>query len=436
VTVWGGQQSIPPLRIHGTALGEMLTNPASWVKRRVEQITFVDEGTIRRRVSVDFELPSWYVDTGLPILYAPLALVRKRPLVNFDLRDENEAVLPLLGSTANQRVVIAALVTTAASVLKKHGLSLGVEVQRDLEGIARCDLAKADREIFDLFERRHSAGERRCLRRDPSTKGLMEDMAVNFPLLVGIDDPERRRVVKFSYLEELPHPPRSLRRTLGWSSSTFVFPLGGIGMSRTYHCELGAPEELDIQQAKLISFAGPQKKMTHHKTTEACGEWVHLRTARARPQSRGVLISHLRAPAAGMPTTSAFLALGVSILLTAGAVFHQRIADSAEAASAILLTLPAGIAAYLARPTHELSRRLLRGVRMLNWAIAILVFLAATTMTLGLKNDSDSFILVAWATLAAIAWVITLILGLSAVLPYLSRPPQMPDPADRGWYGV
>lgn len=437
MTLGSGQEVIPPsaatLRVHGTALGEMLTNP-EWVRRRVEQITFVDEGTVRRRVSVDFELPQWYATRHLPTWFAPLALLMKKPLVNFDLRDENEAVLPLLGSDGSQSVVIAALITYAASVLQERGLSLGVDVKQDLEAVAKCDLTEAEQAVSRLFEDRRSRDERRSLRRHPSMRGLAEDMAVNFPLLVGIDRPTKRRVVKFSYLEELPQPPRNLKRTLGWTSSTFVFPLGGIGMTRSYHCELGAPAELEIQEAELISFSGRRKKKTSHKTRESCGEWVHLRASTTSPQSRGALISHLRAPPAGMPATSAFLAVGISLLLTGGAVFHQRIADSADAASAILLTLPAAIAAYLGRPAHDLSRRLLKGVRMLNWAIAVLVFLAAATMALGLKEDRGSLILVAWASLAAVAWVITLILCLSAALPYLSQSPQTSDPDDQGWY--
>lgn len=431
MTTGGGQQrrTMParPLRVHGAALGEMLTSP-DWVRRRVEQITFIDDGTIRRRVSVDFQLPAWYAEQKLEAHFAPLALLKKKLLVNFDLRDEDDGVLPLLGSDGSQGVVVAALVTMAASVLQKRHLSLGVEVKRDLEAVATCPFEEADRVVSRLFGARGSRLERRCLRQNPSMRDFAEDMATNFPLLVRLEHPDGRRVVKFSYLEELPQPPRSLRRTLGWSSSTFIFPLGGIGMARSYHCELGAPVELEVQQAELISFTGPRKEKTSFKTSESCGEWVHLRALEPSPRSRGLLISQLRAPIGGMPATSALLAFGVSLLLTAGALFHQRIADSAEAASAILLTLPAGIAAYLGRPAHELSRRLLKGVRMLNWVIAVLVFLAAATMAIGLEEDRDSFILAAWGSLAVIAWIVTAMLGLSSVLPYLTHSPQAPEP--------
>ena len=66
------------------ALNEM----SDWVHRRVEVVEFVTDEVMRRRVSIDFTVPE-----RLPVVagrtVVPLALMRKRPMTAFDLRDED-----------------------------------------------------------------------------------------------------------------------------------------------------------------------------------------------------------------------------------------------------------------------------------------------------------------------------------------------------------
>ena len=64
-----------------------------WVKRRVEQLEFLDERAIRWRVSVDFEVPGTAPITRVAdqdFRLVPLTSWEKDNLVAFDLRDEAE----------------------------------------------------------------------------------------------------------------------------------------------------------------------------------------------------------------------------------------------------------------------------------------------------------------------------------------------------------
>jgi hypothetical protein len=84
---------------------------ADGVVRRVESIEFVDDRTVRRRVSVDYAVPRDAVvlrlDDGTPVRVLPLALMRRKSMVNFDFRDHDGRPMPLLGLRENQALTLA-----------------------------------------------------------------------------------------------------------------------------------------------------------------------------------------------------------------------------------------------------------------------------------------------------------------------------------------
>jgi hypothetical protein len=84
----------------GLTMLKLFINSSAWVARRVEQVNFIDECTVRRRVSIDYVAPPCAVilgrPTGQPVRVLPLALMRRKSLVKFDLRDPDGRALPLL----------------------------------------------------------------------------------------------------------------------------------------------------------------------------------------------------------------------------------------------------------------------------------------------------------------------------------------------------
>ena len=86
----------------------LLRHQAAWRHRRVETITVLTHEQVRRHVSIDFTVPEEQRE-GLRLsadeYVVPLALLAKRPLVHFDLRNEEQHSIPLL--TAEQHRTIA-----------------------------------------------------------------------------------------------------------------------------------------------------------------------------------------------------------------------------------------------------------------------------------------------------------------------------------------
>src|SRR4051794_17742455 len=105
------------LREAATRAGEqifgLLLAEETWVHRRVETIHMLSTQVLRRSVSVDFTIPGGsrrslkVRDSGQTLV--PLATLAKRPLRNFDLRDESGASVPVLSRDHNGPLAHSAL---------------------------------------------------------------------------------------------------------------------------------------------------------------------------------------------------------------------------------------------------------------------------------------------------------------------------------------
>ena len=103
---------------------QLFISSSAWVVRRVEHVTFLDECTIRRGVSIDYVPPPGAVTLRRPggqhVQVLPLAIMRRKSLVNFDLRDHEGGALPLLGLRQNQALTLAVVRSWAAATLAEH----------------------------------------------------------------------------------------------------------------------------------------------------------------------------------------------------------------------------------------------------------------------------------------------------------------------------
>jgi hypothetical protein len=208
----------------GTLVLSLIANWAAWVHRRVETIGVEDPTTYRRSVSVDFTLPIGTPTPlssarGIPLYPVPLALLRKRRLRRFDLRDEADRTLPLM--TARKNGAVAAGVLQAAArifvedkVAAVHSQQLPPEVLDDFWVIANAAPSEAD-EIWESLSVVRNNGDaaaaawRSSLTVNEPFMALARDLSRNFLVIVPLDvNPGERRVLKFAYDEPQRAPDR------------------------------------------------------------------------------------------------------------------------------------------------------------------------------------------------------------------------------------
>ena len=116
MAAWPGEEIEERAAEVASAAGVLLRRSAAWRHRRVETITVLTHEQVRRHVSVDFTVPEEYRESlrlsGHEYV-VPLALLAKRPLVHFDLRNEEGHSIPLLNKTVRIRINIVRFTSCA-----------------------------------------------------------------------------------------------------------------------------------------------------------------------------------------------------------------------------------------------------------------------------------------------------------------------------------
>src|SRR5215469_17287434 len=88
----------------GRRLLLLLLRSSSWVSHRTEHVSFRDDRSVVRRVTVEFHVPEqapvFRGDDEQAYSLVPLSVMRRKTLVNFELRDDDgrAVVLPSLRS--------------------------------------------------------------------------------------------------------------------------------------------------------------------------------------------------------------------------------------------------------------------------------------------------------------------------------------------------
>lgn len=385
-----------------------------WVHRRVETIEFVHETRVRRSVSLDFTIPGFALPrlqtpAGERIL-VPLALLKKEPLRNFDLRDESGNVLPALTREQNGKIASALLISLAEFVVKQaHAKDqLDGAIQSELIEIAVGARADARRARNNLRRPRGSGSDtqRDLLWRNEELRLLATDFAENFVLITPLTaQTGDRRVLKFAYENTvLPMALSPIRTPLRWAGLRAV-PFGtriaSLGTAASYHVEVGVPEDLLIVSASLFTVGQDEPLYRERSVARA-----HLYAQNMPRGTAGFVQLYLSVRSQIVLQTLLASSL-TSAVLGVGLIAHNfGVHPSVDALTALVVVLPGVFAAFLARPgEHSVVLRLVSGLRVGILLSALISFVAAGTLA---ASFSGSFRLLTWSVLLAASLTITL----------------------------
>ena len=414
----------------------LLRNQRAWIYRRVESIVFADDRTLRRRMSVDFELPP--SAAGLQVV--PLLVLSKSDRIRaFDLRDEDGGALPALTSEQTERASVEALMDDARRVLgaaPDPGLrSVAAAVVAApwtvgasfVKGFRDGELADWD---IDGGPARAETGEARkqidALRADEDFMGLLMFMALGVVLFTPNQTGRRaRRVVKLAYDRSIPALAWSVRTAaqrlaiaFGWRVFKFKHPLDAASRCARYHVECEAPAEAEIVRARAVVFAirdGREREVRLlDEDPDAFGR-AHLRFDPPDPGDTVRLVVELRVQRSGflrMAWSTCALAFA---LLVAGFLRLDEVAGDVQSAAALLLVVPLVLAGFVERPgEHPFVSGLLVGVRVMTVLAAVCCLAAAGVL---LAKFCPATRDVAWLLLTVIAFVCLAGVWASNLLP-------------------
>jgi hypothetical protein len=366
---------------------QLLSDEPRWIHRRVETVDLLTQELVRRQVSVDFTLPEPLLD-DLRIgpdgpWCAPLAILEKRPLRNFDLREHDEW-RPILGASTGGP--IAAGVVTAAAQLAIAPHALEPDVASLLEQIARSDLDEARAAMRQLHRRADHVSQIAQILADETSGYFLATFAESYMLIALLgDEPRGRRILKYAYEEHLrlgggASRPRRLARRLGWSPFVVDVAVPTAAHAASYHAEVILPEELRLD-AWIVDTRTDELLSTD---IERAVDRASLHAPRVALDAEPLLVAAIVPERADLPTLAFATSAVTSLLLLIGAVFGDFGTPAAGSAVALLLAGSVLFATTVARSgEHRLVRGIFAGPRWLLSIVAVGALAAAASVAFG-----------------------------------------------------
>jgi hypothetical protein len=337
-------------------------------------------------VSVDFTLPDTLHDdlrvgTGGPWC-VPLAILEKRPLRNFDLREHDEW-RPVLG--AGSGGPIAAGVVTAAARLACQPEVLPADVEHLLADVAGSDLQRARAGMRELQARAQHTPQIATVLADETSGYFLATFAGSYLLVALLAEPHGRRVFKYAYDEPLrlgarASRARRLAQRLGWSPFVVDIAVPTAAHAASYHAEVVVPEELRLD-AWIVDTRSHRLLST---STERAVDRASLYARGVTLADEPLLVTAICAERADLPTLALATSGVTALLLLAGAALGDLSSPTAGSSVALLLAGSVLFTTTVARSgEHRLVRGIFAGPRWLLTIVAVAALAAAASVAFG-----------------------------------------------------
>lgn len=351
--------------------------------RRVERIQYLDDRSVRRKISIDFTVPSDWPHEGP--LHLPVAQFLKESLTNFDFVDEAGQPIPMLTAEEN-----GAITTTMLQQLARIAAPDLVDfiVDERLASLVACDPgdeALQMEAVSKIFQEGTTLGA--TLLASVPFRSLTSDVMENFLLYLPVLPTERgrRRIIKLSFDrgESVARP----RRALEWLGitpveDTFLVPAAGFAAS--YHVEVEPPTDMRLTRATFFGFR--EGELDSRSTADGATPSTHINMTRL-DRGLGFVTIAVRAESAVLISAALYSCINAAAL---GFVLYRLSAYASErsfdAVVAVLLAVPGAALAFIVRPSeHRVVSAFLRAIRGLALLAALTSFVAAMVLFAGYK---------------------------------------------------
>ena len=400
----------------GRRLQLLLLRWSSWVSHRTEHVSFRDDRSVVRTVSVEFHVPDlapvFRGDDGQVYSLLPLSVMRRKTLVNFQLRDDADRAVFLPSLRQNQAVTESMLLACAEAALDQIDRDAAAGDARETGDARRLDIARFVHEVVSGDQRRLSAayaalnrGEAApavhdLIARSSMFKAMLDRLADNFVLWVMIPaGSPRRRELTFCCDEPLDlhyrRPGfRDDRYTLGprisaWRPSVWCsalgltatrirFPVPAAENAASFHFEIDAPKGVEITEASLLA-GRPREADPSFDHVQGGFPTVGLHVIEVPNGSLSRAQIGLQVVTRGWVTASTLSCWAVFGLLLAVALHQADLKQAGDVPVLILVALAGAAAGVVAQSDGRgLAAHLLKWTRALATVAAVLPLIATT----------------------------------------------------------
>jgi hypothetical protein len=404
----------------GRRLLLLLLQSSTWVSRRVEHVSFRDDRSVVRRVTAELYVPEqapiFRGDDGQDYSLIPLSVMRRKTLVNFQIRDDEGRPVAMPSLRQNQAITESLLLACADATTGGHS-SQNPEGRQQIEKFVHRVVSGKQQDLVAAYcSLRKDDGPEPVqpeavlkLVAQPGFKAILDRMADGFVLwvMIPVGGP-RRRVLTFSCDEPLylryresgykkgNHKPgreahayglgRTLKpwrltvlgSALGLTPTRIQFPVPGAENAASFHFEIDAPQGLQIVEASLL--AGPPGGVKpEFDRVQGCFPTVGLHVIEVPNGSLSRAQIGLQVANRGWLLTSMFSCWAVFGFLLAFAIHRAALKLTGDLPVVILIALAAAVAGFVAQSdAHGLAAQLLKWVRALALVAAGLPLVAMT----------------------------------------------------------
>ena len=450
---------------------------SEWILRRVEKVRFERDRSVSRSVDIDLNVrsdaPVFLDSVGRQFWLVPLSLMRRRTLVNLEIRDESGRPMTMPGIRLTQRLDQAMLLA-AAFAHDDHGRRDDGELRRFVQTFVSGNLAdvRAAMATFEQLNGTFPDCHKNPGWESPSPsnylapwrdRSLFIEMVYrlrrNFSLYqflpveegrhrllhVGFDEPtdwmyrtssvyrERSEDVaekvqsgvpmRYRVNDRVPWAERSHHRAaLGLRPTRVRFQIPGAENASSYHFEVTAPQGVRIVGASLL--AGRPNDPERHVSIDSISGHAPTVGLHVIEVPNGSLCRaqiDLRVTARGWLTTMVLSCWAILLVLISVAIHYHNYARWPDAEKTnvflMLITTSAGVAALLAQSdSRGVAARMLARLRTLGAAATALPLVGAGLVAYPNGSKSSPIATIDRWTLYVVTLVSMIIVTITSVV--------------------
>jgi hypothetical protein len=393
----------------GRLLWALVATQWSWVDRRVESASLTGERSFRRRMSIDCRVPPAVVqlaaELGFERFLVPLRFVTKQPLLAFDLR-LGESTVPLL--TRGQSAQVAEAVLRAA--VEPLMPELTPEVGAVIETVA-SDADEGGALALDLLDLTEPGRTGEDATPAQLARWAITTFDTNYLLLADVSVAEVGQRAIFKVTQEVGptlHAAHELSvlSSIGWQPAPFILDTPTVTATSSYHFQFDTPPGLVVSGGELFGAVQGDPRRHAFGTSASQGSVLGMHASIPEvPDVDGYYAEVLVHPSPdGLLRSSMVSSCFSTVLLALSLAFATRIDTTrADASAGLLLLLPGIVSTFLARPgEHYWVSRLLRGVRVLTLASAVILYVSAAVLVTGLASSANRWMWLVLTVLSAL----------------------------------
>jgi hypothetical protein len=446
----------------GRRLLLLLLRSSSWVSHRTEHVSFRDDRSVVREVTVEFHVPEqapvFRGDDRQAYNLVPVSVMRRKTIVNFRLHDDDGRSVTLPSLRQNQAITESVLLACADATIERprSKTRAGAGSNRAVAKFVHQVVSGDQRELttaYETLERGTAAPVVLDLAGQRMFRAILNRLADNFVLWVMIPaGAPRRRVITFScdeplhlYYREPGFKDNEYRlgtklkpwRPIVWASAFGLiptrirFPVPAAENTASFHFEIDAPPGVQIAEASLLA-GRPGEKNPSLDLVQGGFPTVGLHVIEVPTGSLSRAQVGLQVVTRGWVMSSTFSAWAVFGLLLAFATHDTVLKRLNDVPAVILVGLATGIVAIVAQSdAHGLAAHLLKWARALVTITVVLPLVATTFIVFGLVHPSH--VPPALWTGVGVSGAIALLLSAVCLTPWWRRWRQQVKPVLSPW---